>query len=224
MSFLKLQGPNCHFRNLRGHFCKYFGTKNVRNLGPGGKNVILTKVRGQKWNISGRWSDQPWISATSSATLGPARPGAERHLVEHLACDQNVPYLQIAIPASFLNQFRRGLFLCARNHEGNKSPKAISWKRTRKFTDLKMAAIGGGCDGVGPDSGVVRPCSWSGFGRGSEGVRMVCLIPTEVAGFVGFEGGGGGRRWKVVRGVFRRSESVFAKINLGVLIGESRWT
>ena len=48
MSFLKLQGPNCHFRNLRGHFCKYFGTKNVRNLGPGGKNVILTKVRGQK--------------------------------------------------------------------------------------------------------------------------------------------------------------------------------
>jgi len=85
-----------------------------------------------------------------------------------------------------------------------------------------MVDRGGGCDGVGPDSGVVRPCSWSGFGRGSEGVRMVCLIPTEVAGFVGFEGGGGGRRWKVVRGVFRRSESVFAKINLGVLIGESR--
>ena len=54
-----------------------------------------------------------------------------------------------------------------------------------------MAAIGGGYDGVGPDSGVVQPCSWSGFGRGSEGVRMVCLIPKVVAGFVGFEGGGG---------------------------------
>ena len=194
MSFLKLQGPNCHFRNLRGHFCKYFGTKNVRNLGPGGKNVILTKVRGQKWNISGRWSDQPWISATSSATLGPARPGAERHLVEHLACDQKRPDLQTSIPASFLHQFWRGLFLSARNQEGYKSPKLISRKRSRKVTDLKMVDRGGGCDGVGPDSGVVRPCSWSGFGRGSEGVRMVCLIPKEVAEIDGFDGGGGGRR------------------------------
>ncbi|KAL4579250.1 hypothetical protein LXL04_015388 [Taraxacum kok-saghyz] len=132
--------------------------------------------------------------------LGHARTGAERHLVEHLACDQNDPDLQIAIPASFLHQIRRGLFLSARNQEGYKSPKAISRKTERKVTDLEMAAIGGGCDGVGPDSGVVRPCSWSGFGRGSEGVRMVCLIPTEVAEF-GVSATGGGCRRGFDRGV-----------------------
>ena len=53
------------------------------------------------------------------------------------------------------------------------------------------AAIRGGCDGVGPLSGVVRPSTRSGFGRGRQRSRVVCLDPTVVAGFDGFEGGGG---------------------------------
>jgi hypothetical protein len=111
--------------------------------------------------------------------------------------------------------------MCSKSR-GLQKPQVNFTKKNEKMYRFEEAAIGGGCDGVGLFSGVVRPVSWSGFGRGSERERVVCSDPKEVAGFVGFEGGGGGRRWKVVRGVFRRSESVFAKINLGVLIGESR--
>ena len=42
-----------------------------------------------------------------------------------------------------------------------------------------------------PFSGVVRPRSWAGFGRGRQGSRAVCSDPTEVAGFDGFEVDGG---------------------------------
>ena len=42
-----------------------------------------------------------------------------------------------------------------------------------------------------PFSGVVRPRSRPGFGRGRQGSRAVCSDPTEVAGFDGFEGDGG---------------------------------
>ena len=56
---------------------------------------------------------------------------------------------------------------------------------------MVVVAICGGCDGVGPFSGVVRPGSRSGFGRGRQGSRAVCSDSTEVAGFDGFEGDGG---------------------------------
>ena len=56
---------------------------------------------------------------------------------------------------------------------------------------MVVVAVCDGCDGVGPFSGVVRPGSRSGFGRGRQGSRAVCSDPTEVAGFDDFEGDGG---------------------------------
>ena len=56
---------------------------------------------------------------------------------------------------------------------------------------MVVVAIRGGCDGVEPFSGVVRPRSRSGFGRGRQGSRAVCSDATMVAEFEGFEADGG---------------------------------
>ncbi|KAL4590688.1 hypothetical protein LXL04_003629 [Taraxacum kok-saghyz] len=143
--YLTPVGPKCHFRNLRGHFCKYFGTKNVRNLGPGGKNVILTKVRGQKRKFSARWSDQPCGSATLLEQLGPV---PSRHLVEHLVCDQNVRNFKsrfrlrfstnLDVVCSYLLEIKRATIAPSQFHE----------KEQENVPILKKVGRGGGAVAV----------------------------------------------------------------------------
>ncbi|KAL4562185.1 hypothetical protein LXL04_034381 [Taraxacum kok-saghyz] len=183
------------------YFVQCFGTKHLqRNLSSSQVEFVRTLV-GPALDLGD--------------VVGHARTSAERHLVEHLACDQNDPDLQTQFPASFLHRFQRGLFLSARNHEGFKSPKSISRKRSSILTDLKRAAVRGGCAASDPFSGVVRSNSWSGFGRGRQRERVVCSDPKEMAGFVGFEGGGVSRPsatvtpiWAVSGGVLRTETCV----------------
>ncbi|KAL4562014.1 hypothetical protein LXL04_034202 [Taraxacum kok-saghyz] len=74
---------------------------------------------------------------------------------------------------------------------GLQKPQVNFTKSIEETVRLNGVAVRGGCDGVGPFSGVVRPRSWAGFGRGRQGSRAVCSDPTEVAELDGFEVDGG---------------------------------
>ena len=163
---MKLQGPKCHFRNLRGHFCKYFGTKNVRKLGPGGKSVILTKVRGQNCKISGRWSDQHRGSATSSDTVGPARtsaelafgraPGVRPKTAE--TSNRDSGFVSPPISTWFVP-------MCSKSRALQK-PQDNFTKNEQKVYRFGQRRSAVAVTASDPFSGVVRPISWSGFDRG----------------------------------------------------------
>ncbi|KAL4589891.1 hypothetical protein LXL04_002803 [Taraxacum kok-saghyz] len=184
---------NCHFGKSRGQ---------IVNSG------FLGRVIGSGSGCTGRVPGYPGCPVTAGrdqALLGDSRRRCSDQcrvgIWSSTWCATKHPKLPTTIPASFLHQSRRGLFLSARNQEGYNCPKSISRKRTRKCTDFEEGGSrrwSGGCDGVGRFSGVVRPCSWSGCGRGSEGTRMVCLIPAQVAEIDG--NGSGGPRWSAVAG------------------------
>ncbi|KAL4582050.1 hypothetical protein LXL04_006588 [Taraxacum kok-saghyz] len=173
-------GRNCHFGKSRGQ---------IVNSG------FLGRVIGSGSGYTGRVPGYPGCPVTAGrdqALLGDSRRRCSDQcrvgIWSSTWCATKHPKLPTTIPASFLHQSRRGLFLSARNQEGYNCPKSISRKRTRKCTDFEEGGSrrwSGGCDGVGRFSGVVRPCSWSGCGRGVILSTMVCLVGSETASIAG---------------------------------------
>ena len=86
--------------------------------------------------------------------------------------------------------------MCSKSR-GLQFPQVNFTKNVKKCYRFEQAVVRGGCAASDLLSGVVRPVSWSGFGRGMLLSTMVCLVESEVASIDG-NGAvavGGGSRW-----------------------------
>ncbi|KAL4555683.1 hypothetical protein LXL04_038311, partial [Taraxacum kok-saghyz] len=103
-------------------------------MGPG--------VRGQNCKFSGRWSDQLGVGAqTRPHQLGP---DAERHLVEHLLCVQNVRFFNCDF--GFVSPPKSTWFVpvCS-DSRGLQKAQGNFTKNVKENYRLVVVAIRGGC-------------------------------------------------------------------------------
>ena len=123
--------------------------------------------------------------ARYSALLGPARTRCREVFGRALGVRPNVTRSS-NLDSGFVTQPKSTWFLpvCSESR-GLQKPQGNFTKKVEEKYRLEMVAVRGGCDGVGPFSGVVRSGSWSGFGRGMILSTMVCLVASEMASIDG---------------------------------------